>query len=181
MLAAATMTTAAASATATADYTTLHDTTSSFQLSGSTDGNLYLTTYPGTQTGSLSFVADSSIVIKDELDRAFHYYPGTMDAYGVSRIRLAKTADAPVGSRLITLVPVSTGVGSVYTAVDTLGGVFMLAWCNSAGWSGSKIFLIKDKTGPATLMSDEVQWVVTGNEVSLCSPLLLTSTDTPIA
>lgn len=106
-----------------------------------------------------------------------------MDAYGVSRLRLSTTADAPIGSQLLTLVPVASSVGTIYTAVDTLGNPFLFAWCNvenSADWPGAKVFLMADSTGTATLQSDGVRWIVTGEEIALCAPLILTSGETPL-
>lgn len=162
-------------------YTQLYDTTGTVQLSSADDGNLYLAAYPGNSPQTM-FYSSGSVIIQDESQRTFHYYPDTMAAYNVSRLRVADLADTPLTSQLITLVPVSTSAGTIYGAMDTLGNTFFLTWCNAAGWAGSKIFVTKDY-GPSisTLASDEVQWIVTGDEVTLCYPLLLTSPAAPLA
>lgn len=170
----------ASALSSTGNYISLHDTTGQAQLAAHDDGNLYLTSYPGAAPGA-AFLSTSSIVTNDEQGRSFHYYPATMGAYNVSRIRMSNTAEAPNGAQLLTLVPVSSGVGTIYSAIDTQGNVFLLAWCNAPGYSGAKVFLMNaGADGPAILKSREVQWVVTGDEVSLCAPLLLTSEEEPI-
>jgi hypothetical protein len=164
----------------TGNYVSLHDTTGLVQLAAHDDGNLYLTSYPGVLPGT-SFLSTSSIITNDEQGRSFHYYPATMGAYNVSRIRMSSTAKAPNGAQLLTLVPVTSGVGTIYTAMDTQGNTFLLAWCNALGYSGAKVFLMQaGADGPTILKSREVQWVVTGDEVSQCAPLLLTSGEKPI-
>lgn len=133
------------------------------------------------------FYSSGSVIVQDESKRTFHYYPDTMSTYGVSRIRVADLADTPLTSQLVTLVPVSVSTGDslasvVYTAADTLGNTFFLAWCNAADWLGAKVFLVKDYGDSiSTLASSEVQWIVTGDEVTMCDPLLLTSPAAPIA
>lgn len=183
MLANATVVSSSAATSATASpnnkYINLRDTTSSVQLAANTDGNIYLAPFPGNSPGT-SFISTSSIITNDDSGRSFHYYPDTMAAYGVSRIRLSTTGLAPIGSQLLTLVPVTSGVGTIYMAVDTQGAVFLLAWCNSVDWLGAKVFIIKDATGVQTLETDGVQWIVTGDEVTKCAPLLITSRESPL-
>lgn len=172
---------AAASATASSNsnYIAIRDTTSTVQLAANPDGNLYLTSYPGSSPGT-EFLSTSSIVTNDDEGRSFHYHPAVMSAYGVSRLRLSNTSNATADSQILTLVPVSSGLGTIYTAVDTLGGMFLFAWCNAADWIGAKVFLIRDANGTQTLVSREVQWMVTGDEVTVCRPLLLTSGEKPV-
>lgn len=169
-----------ASALSTGNYISLHDTTGLVQLAAHDDGNLYLASYPGVLPG-VSFLSTSSIVTKDEQGRSFHYYPDTMAAYNVSRIRMSNTGETPIGAQLLTLVPVTSGPGTVYVAIDTQGNTFLLAWCNAPDYSGAKVFLMSPEAdGPTILQSTDVQWVVTGDPVSLCAPLLLTSGEAPI-
>ncbi|OJJ45109.1 hypothetical protein ASPZODRAFT_144413 [Penicilliopsis zonata CBS 506.65] len=161
--------------TDTDGYTQLPDLSGTVQLAAADDGNLYLSPYPGTEPETL-FFSKGSVILQDTSSRSFHYYPDTMDAYGVSRLRIADLADTPLTAQLITLVPFSTSAGTAYAALDTLGQVFVLSWCNAADWLGAKVFLTRDySTTLETLASADVQWIVTGDEVTECYPLLLTS------
>ncbi|KAL2214667.1 hypothetical protein CC79DRAFT_1328555 [Sarocladium strictum] len=82
---------------------------------------------------------------------------------------------------MITLIPFATEAGPAYGATDTQGNVFVLAWCSAPKWPGSKVFLAQDfENGLPTLLGGEVQWIVTGNNVTQCNPLLLTSGAKPL-
>jgi hypothetical protein len=177
--AAASAATATPTSGASGHYIAIRDTSSIVQLSANTDGNIYLTPYPGASPGT-AFLSTGSVVTIDDESRSFHYYPDTMAAYGVSRLRLSTTANATVDSQIITLIPTHSPLGPIYTAIDTLGHMFLFAWCNAPDWPGAKVFLIKDSTGPQMLQSSEIQWVVTGNKVTKCAPLLLTSGEQPL-
>lgn len=159
-------------------FVTLIDTTSAVSLSAAEDGNFYLSAGSSGAAGpGTSFLSTSSIVTQDEQGRSFHYFPDTISAYGVSRLRLSLTADAPITAQLITLVPITIDNVPVYSAVDTNGNALFLAWCNVGSKDGgrSKVFLVKDYgESLKELARDEVQWVVTGDVVRDCAPLLLT-------
>lgn len=146
------------------------------RLAAADDGNLYLSANSATPLPGTQFYSEKSIAFKDEQNRMFHYYPDTMNAYGVSRIRLSSVLDTPLTAQLITLVPVNTPSGAAYVAADTANHNFFLTECTAPHWQGSKVFLVKDlQTGPTTLLSGDVQWIVTGNNVTECNPLVLTS------
>ncbi|KAL3444142.1 hypothetical protein BJX65DRAFT_311109 [Aspergillus insuetus] len=164
-------------------FTQLRDTSNTVQLASGPDGNLYLAAAAAASSSPQSlFYSSHSVIAQDVSSRTFHYYPATMDAYGVSRLRIASLAETPLTAQLVTLVPVHTEVGNVYAAADTLGKMFYLAWCNAADWLGAKVFLVSDYAESIdTLMSRGVQWIVTGDEVTMCYPLLLTSGAAPIA
>lgn len=151
-------------------------------LAAADDGNLYLSgagssvSAPGTQ-----FYSEGSIAYQDEQSRLFHYYPETMTAYGVSRIRVSSIMDTPLTAQLITLAPLSTPNGIAYVAADTANNNFFLMTCTAAHWSGSKVFLVDDVTNGANmLLAGDVQWIVTGNNVTACEPLILTSAASPL-
>ncbi|TKA82231.1 hypothetical protein B0A49_00416 [Cryomyces minteri] len=97
-------------------WTTLSDTTSSVQLIANSDGNLYLGNYKNStpaQPGS-NFLTSENIVMMDEQSRFFHYYPGEMRVYNVSRLRVSDiAASTPLGSQMISLVPFNTGSQAV--------------------------------------------------------------------
>ncbi|KAH0160336.1 hypothetical protein KCU67_g6775, partial [Aureobasidium melanogenum] len=160
-------------------WTTLSnlDTRQKSSLAAAEDGNFYMVGSTGGTSPGTQFYSENSIAFKDESERMFHYYPDTMSAYGVSRLRASQVLDTPLGAQLITLVPVSTPEGVVaYVAADTDGHNYLLAWCTAPRWQGSKVFLVSDyEKGLQTLLSGDVQWIVTGNNVTECDPLVLTS------
>ena len=158
----------------------LPDLTGKAQIAAAEDGNIYLSGYPGSGAGT-TWYSEDSVVVTDYAERVFHYYPDTMNLYGVSRLRLATVDESPMTSQLITLVPFYTPSGTVYGAVDTQGNAFLLAWCSAPHWIGSKVFLTKDYDNSLKeLLAGEVQWIVTGNNVTECNPLLLTSGAAPL-
>jgi hypothetical protein len=165
-------------------WSKLADLTGRVQLSSHDDGNLYLAPNGGSSgvpEPGTSFFSEESVVIMDEGQRMFHYHPDTIGKYGVSRIRVSTIGDAPISSRMLTLIPFATEAGPAYGAIDTEGNVFVLAWCSAPKWPGSKVFLAQDyENGLPTLLSGEVQWIVTGNNVTQCNPLLLTSGAKPL-
>lgn len=146
------------------------------RLAVAEDGNFYMISNTGGNSPGTQFLSEDSIAYKDEAERMFHYYPNTMSVYGVSRLRAAQALDTPLGAQLVTLVPVTVPEGVAYVAADTDGHNFLLAWCTAPRWQGSKVFLVSDyEKGLQTLLSGEVQWIVTGNNVTECDPLVLTS------
>lgn len=160
-------------------WTTLSnlDTRQASSLAAAEDGNFYMVGNTGSASPGTKFYSEDSIAFKDESERMFHYYPNTMSTYGVSRLRAAQVLDTPLGAQLVTLVPVSTPDGvTAYVAADTDGHNYLLAWCTAPRWQGSKVFLVSDyEKGLETLLSGDVQWIVTGNNVTECDPLVLTS------
>lgn len=164
-------------------YMRLQDADSTALLASAADGNLYLAPFSTATSPSTSFYcAGDSVTVADENQRFFHYYPATMAAYGVSRLRLSIIMESPLTSQLVTLIPVKTENGNNYVAADTEGNVFLLAVCEAKSWLGAKVFLVKDYDDSlARLAGREVQWVVTGEEVVRCAPLLLTSSQKPFA
>ncbi|KJX93914.1 hypothetical protein TI39_contig4239g00006 [Zymoseptoria brevis] len=149
------------------------------RLAAAEDGNFYLVSNSGGASPSTNFYSEDSIAFKDEAERMFYYFPATMKAYGVSRMRAASPLNTPLTAQIITIIPVTlpdTGGRVAYVAADTSGNNFLLAWCTAPKWQGSKVFLVSDyDKGLNTLMSGEVQWIVTGNNVTECDPLVLTS------
>lgn len=157
-------------------WSTLSDLKGDSILAAANDGNLYLSGNSQNPVPGTKFFSQNSIAYKDEQNRMFHYYPETMDLYGVSRIRVSDVLDTPLTAQLVTLVPVNTPSGTAYVAADTANNNFFLTWCSAPYWQGSKVFLVKDATaGLAELQKGEVQWIVTGNNVTECQPLVLTS------
>ncbi|THW85565.1 hypothetical protein D6D15_07973 [Aureobasidium pullulans] len=160
-------------------WTTLSnlDTRQASSLAAAEDGNFYMVGNTGGASPGTKFYSEDSVAFKDESERMFHYYPNTMTTYGVSRLRAAQVLDTPLGAQLVTLVPVSTPDGvTAYVAADTDGHNYLLAWCTAPRWQGSKVFLVSDyEKGLETLLSGDVQWIVTGNNVTECDPLVLTS------
>lgn len=166
-------------------WSQLPDVMAKSRLAASPDGNFYLVNNanPLAASPGTNFYSEESIAYKDEQFHFFHYFPDTMREYGVSRLRVAGVLDTPLTAQMVTLAPVKTPQGSIYVAADTNGGNFLLAWCNAQRvWQGSKVFLVKDYVnGLEKLKSGEVQWIVTGQNVTECQPLLLTSGAGPLA
>ena len=145
-------------------YISLYDTSSSVQLIGSADGNLYLTAYnpnsapvPGSSFGSYQ-----SVVITDAQNHLILFYPSQIAAYNVSRFRLANdTFHIPRTSRMLSLTPVSVYNQGIYVGVDTLGNFYNLVWCNMASGK-AKVFVTAGDTNAAIalLQSNSLDWTV---------------------
>ena len=63
------------------------DTRQKSNLAVAEDGNFYMVGSTGSTSPGTQFYSEESIAFKDESERMFHYYPDTMSAYGVSRLR----------------------------------------------------------------------------------------------
>jgi hypothetical protein len=112
-------------------------------------------------------------MIGDTSARLLHYFPTTMSAVGVSRIRVAEWGNIPLTATLISLVPFPSGVGDqeVLVGLDTLGNYFWLFACVIEG-VGNKVFLAQDSVyGVDVLQDPDLKFIVTGGVVDDCVPL----------
>ncbi|KAL8692316.1 MAG: hypothetical protein Q9218_002633 [Villophora microphyllina] len=158
-------------------YSSLTDLAHSYQLSGSSDGNLHLVSSSTPDSGS-SFASSAGVYYGDSQDRIFHYYAPEMSTYGVSRFRLAPLDHMPLTSRLVTLAPIDhdndPSTPSIIVAADTLGNAFYLFACTLDGQS--KIFLVQNpSSGGEVLEREELKFTITGGVVADCGPVVLTS------
>jgi hypothetical protein len=114
-------------------------------------------------------------MIGDTSARLLHYFPTTMSAVGVSRIRVAEWGNIPLTATLISLVPFPSGVGDqeVLVGLDTLGNYFWMFACVIEG-VGNKVFLAQDSVyGVDVLQDPDLKFTVTGGVVDDCVPLAL--------
>ncbi|EMC96417.1 hypothetical protein BAUCODRAFT_148031 [Baudoinia panamericana UAMH 10762] len=93
--------------------------------------------------GNQGTTANQSIVYGDSQNRLFHYYPSTIDGLGVSRLRLAAWDQLPIGSRVVTLAPVTLLNQTFLVGVDGTGS-FNWLYCCAIQDEPNKMFLVKD-------------------------------------
>ncbi|GAB1319992.1 hypothetical protein MFIFM68171_10202 [Madurella fahalii] len=182
----------AAEATAEPGYgiVTIRDTTGALQLYPANNGNLFLSAVGTAEELSLltngtvlaaMMLADGGetpyVVAGDSLSRLLHYFPGEVSRLGASRLRLAGWDRLPVGSRLISLVPVraDTGGAEMLVAVAGDGDYLWPVMCAIEGQL-NKVFLVRDHDEAsirAALEADDAKFVLTGGQASKCGVLAL--------
>lgn len=158
---------------------TLVDTTNTLQVHPATTGNLFLsilgdsTDISKLLSGEFAGDATTKTIVGDTNNRLLHYYPTTMAATGVSRLRLADWDKLPNGARVISLTPIASGGVSMLMAIDSNGDYFWPFFCGIKGQL-NKLFLVRDhETGGAVLEGENMKFTVTGGEAYSCSPLAL--------
>ena len=145
----------------------INDATSSYGLEADpATGNIYIGD-PGE--GSL-FASSERNIVGDDSGRYFHYYPGLMSAYNVSRFRLSNETQIPKDADFVALVPVdydgSSQTPDVYAAFDMSGNTFLTITCDIKG-EFSKVFLAQDaEEGTKALMNSRLRYTVTGGIVT---------------
>jgi hypothetical protein len=143
------------------------------------DGNLYPVSASGTDNKACSelWASDEDIVIYDGSSKLMHYYSNTMNALGVSRLRVDSDEEVPMGSVVVAWVPRYDSPDSdnyLYLAVDPEYNAFWPIVCDYADGRASKIFLARNPSdGIALLMSEELIYSVTGGRVSKCQVISL--------
>jgi hypothetical protein len=114
-------------------------------------------------------------MIGDTSARLQHYFPTTVSAVGVSRIRVAEWGKIPLTATLISFVPFPSGVGDqdVLDGLNTLGNYFRLFACVIEGVE-NKVFLAEDSVYGVDVLQDlDLKFTVTGGVVDDCVPLAL--------
>ncbi|GIZ47160.1 hypothetical protein CKM354_001025900 [Cercospora kikuchii] len=153
----------------------LRDVSDKVNLIAGDDGSLYL----GSQNTTSSLFAQGLNIVYGADKRYLAWHPDTMGAYGISRLRLVDEGTALFGQLSATLVPVRAAQRNVYLVLGapyllSETNFYSLAWCNSPLYKGSKIFMVRNfDDAMQRLKSPEVQWIVTGAEISECGPLIL--------
>ena len=158
---------------------TLIDTEARYQILPCANGNLHLfginDTVPDYQCGDMWTMTDTDfVVMADGMARIPVYYPDEMSKTGVSRIRLADVENIPVGAEDIVFVPAPTETDdgdsdTLYYPCDQSQTTFYSIVCTYADGSPSKMFLAGDvETGLAMLKGADVQYSITGGQVSDC-------------
>lgn len=142
------------------------------------DDNLYLYDSAGADSDKWLYLNGTFVSSADE-SLVFHYYADTMDALGVSRLRVSETSSIPVTADVLTFLAVrdteAGKAGIVQQGADlfpatTDGRIFYTVICDYEDPSASsKIFLVKDlDAGVARLVEDDLQYIVTGGAVQQC-------------
>ncbi|GIZ43052.1 hypothetical protein CKM354_000629600 [Cercospora kikuchii] len=152
----------------------ISDVTNAAYLVAGDDGSIYL-----GPASNLDTVFDmSSNVTYGAKGKFLAWYPDSMAAYGVSRFRLIDVESGTRGQNFAMIVP---GERNIYAIRGSLWGpeapdlTYGLVWCNSPAYTAAKVFLVRThEAGTAMLKSPDVQWLVTGAEVTQCAPLILT-------
>ncbi|KAH8897557.1 hypothetical protein GQ53DRAFT_884171 [Thozetella sp. PMI_491] len=166
------------------NYTFIMDITNTFTLIYGDDGNLYINRYganvSSTDPSFSLFAVYDDMVVGDSIGRTLLYYAPVMDAYNVSRIRLADDDSIPYSAEILSLAPLDydndASTVPIYAAFDTLGNMFYLAICTYTDGSPSKVFVVNDiEYDLDALASEELQSSVTGGPVDQCYPLALSS------
>ncbi|KAK0106892.1 hypothetical protein ONS95_003611 [Cadophora gregata] len=164
--------------------TRLADVSGKFNLVANDDGNLYLGSrnLPGAV-----FQNNLNLVYGPSMTRWFAWHPDTMGAYGISRLRVVDASSAVKGQNIAMLAPATIGGRNLYMAMGTGFAperpdlFYSLAWCNSNSYKGSRVFVVRNfEAAMEKLKSPEVQWIVTGAEISQCAPLILTHNVDPL-
>lgn len=133
----------------------------------------------------LYFGHAGGIACTDPAGRLMYFFPSTMAAHGVSRLRFATQYRIPHGANFVALAggavdtnddgdeDTPTTSGGLMMAVDSLGNGFYPVACSLDGVR-NKVFLVKDlDDGVRKLESEEMRHVVTGGVTSGCAPLAL--------
>ncbi|GAM91148.1 hypothetical protein ANO11243_091950 [Dothideomycetidae sp. 11243] len=141
------------------------DTTNTFQLVAMANGNLHMDNI--TQlTGTSQWATASNAVYGDSSDRFLIYFPATMKASGVSRLRLASWGSIPQDANLAMLVQVGDHDGtSLMLAIDTESNYFYPIVCLLNG-QDNKVFLVKDPSNIDFVADQSLRYTVTGGVVS---------------
>ena len=174
-------------ATTTYNFTILSDTTLSYTLVTTEDGNLGLQDASNETFDNALFAEYDEVIVGDSDGKTLFYYEKEMNTYNVSRLRLADADHIPLTTNIVGLVPMQFDDGAtitdsngdpsipaaIHVAVDTAGDTFWPVLCAYAdGVTPSKVFLAADpEEGPTTLASAELVTVLTGGQISDCQIL----------
>lgn len=168
-------------------YTQLVSDDSSYMLASCSDGNIFAQAYASTTTlaqvgcGALWTyevnVTDAAIMA-DGSGRVMHYYPSTIDAVGVSRLRVSDMYSIPKESAYISFVELENEEDGTYNywPVDLENDVtFGLAVCSYKD-QPAKAFLVEDpSTGLDLLQSPDIKYSITGGDVTGCYSFFMKS------
>ena len=161
-------------------YTQLLDLTYTYMLASCSDGNIYAQYYSNSTTldqvgcgvlWSYEVNATDGAIMADGGGKLMHYYPLTMNAIGVSRLRTTDMLDIPVGVAYIAFLELKNPQDgtSAYYPVDLNNNlIFALAVCQYPS-GPAKAFLVRDQDAALTVLaSPDVKYSVTGDDVVAC-------------
>lgn len=170
-------------------YATILDQTQQYALTSDEDGNLRLDSANATANNetaaAVTWAVYQNIIGADANERVLHYYPDTMAAFGVSRLRIGDAHQLPKTSDMVTFAPLNVDgdatTSGVYVAFDSKGDMFYPVACNFANdRKPAKLFLASNSTtGPATLEANgDLRYIVSGGDVTKCSFIALIASGT---
>ncbi|KAL7947036.1 hypothetical protein V8C42DRAFT_364270 [Trichoderma barbatum] len=166
---------------------TIHDATGQLLINPHVNGSLFISaansSVPLTRlTNDTTFVADLTrpMVNGDSAGRILYYFPSTIAAVGVSRLRLGTWDAIPIGAEMIILFPTVTSTGvTVLVAMDSTQNLFYPFVCDIEGQL-NKIFLVSDPaTGASKLMDPDLEYTVIGGVAQSCVSLAMVAKDLP--
>jgi hypothetical protein len=128
------------------------------------------------------FVQSDNAVVGDGAGRYLYYHTNTMQAAGVSRLRLGDEEQVVVGTSALALVPwnaaalgeeADADMEGLYFAADfDTKAVYWLTFCSYKDGQPPKVFLVQDvEKGIAVLESGDVKFSITGGDVDTCYAL----------
>ena len=119
-----------------------------------------------------NWIMRQGLIWADESERVLHYYPETMLAYNVSRLRAAWQDEIPKTADVVFLGSASTddpGVPYVWAAVNSAAVPLTLVTCTYINDGGSKVFLVDDVgVGIMNLKLEKLRYTVTSGVVDDC-------------
>lgn len=166
-------------------YTTIMDQTGTYALSSDTDGNLRLAS-ADTNAAGVTWASYNNIIGSDIGERVLFFYPDTMKAFGVSRLRIGSLKQLPKSSDVVSFAALnvdnSDSTSGIYMVFDTQGNAYYPMACNyNNDDKPARLFLASDATAGETTLekNGDLSYIVTGGEVAKCSFIGLTANGTP--
>ncbi|KAI8932265.1 hypothetical protein NX059_010466 [Plenodomus lindquistii] len=148
------------------------------------NGNIYIKkTSQATGLGCDElFVYSNDAVAGDGAGRYMYYHTNTMQAAGVSRLRLGDEESPVKGTSALALVPWNAAdigatpdpdIEGLFIAADyDTQAVYWLTFCTYKDGQAPKVFVVEDiEKGIAVLESGDVKFSVTGGDVDKCYAL----------
>jgi hypothetical protein len=123
----------------------------------------------------------NDILVADGAQRLLHYYGNTMNATGVSRLRVSDEESVPEGGVVVAFASFgsndtdtsgSTTDDGYYIAIDPDLNVYYPVLCTYTDGQVPKLFVVTDPVaGVTVLQSKDVEYSVTGGVVGACYPM----------
>ena len=123
----------------------------------------------------------SDILVADGAQRLLHYYSNTMNATGVSRLRVSDEESVPEGGVVVAFASFgsndtdtsgSTTDDGYYIAIDPDLNVFYPVLCTYTDSQVAKLFVVADPVaGVSVLQSKDVEFSITGGVLGACYPM----------
>ncbi|EON96487.1 hypothetical protein UCRPA7_8026 [Phaeoacremonium minimum UCRPA7] len=123
----------------------------------------------------------NDVIVADGADRIMHYYSHTMEAVGVSRLRVSNQQSVPEKGTIVAFIADDSDEdtsedGGYFAALDPDMNVFYPVLCTYSDGNPARMFLAADpEKGPEILQSEDLEYSITGGKVDKCytMPLLM--------